>query len=211
MSIEDNINKMIATAIDETSDKFDRRFSRQEKMIDDQREEIIALRKTNTSILESQSRWEKVVEELGGIRSALAEVFGLFGKTQSHIHSTVTKEESTPAISVQRKDPRQSVGDENNRLRQLDIPERDGGKFLLDSGASTHVCGNLHQFVTRQRLEYPKVIALAVADCKVDVTFKGTIKIPTPTGTIEVNDVYYCPGVDGVILSVGFSAEKMQH
>ncbi|POW17540.1 hypothetical protein PSTT_00460 [Puccinia striiformis] len=33
--------------------------------------------------------------------------------------------------------------------------------------------------------------------------FKGTIKIPTSKGTITVDEVYYCPGVDGVILSVG--------
>ncbi|KNE87947.1 hypothetical protein PSTG_18659, partial [Puccinia striiformis f. sp. tritici PST-78] len=32
------------------------------------------------------------------------------------------------------------------------------------------------------------------------VSTHGTIKIPTINGTIEVNDMYYCPGVDGVIL-----------
>ncbi|KAI7953425.1 hypothetical protein MJO28_005972 [Puccinia striiformis f. sp. tritici] len=92
---------------------------------------------------------------------------------------------------------------QHNRLRQLDVPEASDGKFLLDSSASTHVSGNLKYFTTRQTLDKPKTIALAVADCTINVSFKGTIKIPTANGTIEVEDVYYCPGVDGVILSVG--------
>ncbi|KAI7959546.1 hypothetical protein MJO28_003337 [Puccinia striiformis f. sp. tritici] len=97
--------------------------------------------------------------------------------------------------------PRQAH--QQSRLRQLDVPEASDGKFLLDSGASTHVSGNLKYFTTCQNLEKPKTIALAVADCTVDVSFKGTIKIPTANGMIEVEDVYYCPGVDGVILLVG--------
>ncbi|KAH9446583.1 hypothetical protein Pst134EA_030493 [Puccinia striiformis f. sp. tritici] len=97
---------------------------------------------------------------------------------------------------------------QQGRLRQLDVPEASDGQFLLDSGASTHVSGNLNYFVTRQILPRPKTIALAVADCTVDVRFKGTIKIPMSNGVIEVDDVYYCPGVDGVILSVGRLTEN---
>ncbi|KAI9612827.1 hypothetical protein KEM48_004063, partial [Puccinia striiformis f. sp. tritici PST-130] len=35
-----------------------------------------------------------------------------------------------------------------SRLRQLDVPTATDGKFLLDSGASTHVSGNIDQFIT---------------------------------------------------------------
>ncbi|POW08747.1 hypothetical protein PSTT_07242 [Puccinia striiformis] len=97
---------------------------------------------------------------------------------------------------------------QQGRLRQLDVPEASDGKFLLDSGASTHVSGNLKYLITRQTLARPKTIALAVADCTVDVSFKGTIKISTNSGMIEVEDVYYSPGVDGVILLVGRLTEN---
>jgi hypothetical protein len=90
-----------------------------------------------------------------------------------------------------------------NRLRQLDVPEANDGKVLLDSGASTHVSGNLEIFVSREHLAIPRTISLAVADCKVDVRFKGRVRIQTPKGPIEFDNVYYCPGVDGLILSVG--------
>ncbi|KNE99938.1 hypothetical protein PSTG_06792 [Puccinia striiformis f. sp. tritici PST-78] len=85
-----------------------------------------------------------------------------------------------------------------NQLRQLDSPKASDGKFLLDSGVSTYVSGNLKYSTTRQTLAQPKTITLAVADCTVDVSSQGTIN-----GTIKVKDVYYFPGVDGVILLVG--------
>jgi hypothetical protein len=90
------------------------------------------------------------------------------------------------------------------RLRQLDLPEVHNGKILIDSGASTHVSGSLDMFILKEELETPRKITLAVTDCTVDVRFKGTISIITSKGTLKIeNVIYYIPGVNGVILSVG--------
>ncbi|POW08205.1 hypothetical protein PSTT_07720 [Puccinia striiformis] len=197
MAIEEEINRKIAVAIDQISAKFDRKIQEQNDQIDAQRNEIDFLRKANTSHLDTQSQWTRVVNELEQIKIAfVSPTDNKLGDTKIHLPlKTVDSQQSnfqTPSQSTPQ-----------NRLRQLDVPGPGGSKFLLDSGASTHVCGNLNQFITRQQLDHPKVIALAVAECTVDVTFKGTIEIPTPTGTIKISDVFYCPGVDGVILSVG--------
>lgn len=90
-----------------------------------------------------------------------------------------------------------------HRLRQVDVPEISDGKVLLDSEASTHVSGSLNLFSSRERLSQPQTIHLAVADCTVDVRFKGTVTIRTNKGPMTFHNVFYCPGVDGVILSIG--------
>jgi hypothetical protein len=58
-------------------------------------------------------------------------------------------------------------------------------------------------FISKEELTTQRKIMLAVADCTVDVRYKGTISINTSKGTLKISNVYYCPGVDGVIQLVG--------
>ncbi|KAI7962344.1 hypothetical protein MJO28_000438 [Puccinia striiformis f. sp. tritici] len=225
MAIDEEIDRKIAVAIDQISARFDRKLKEQNDQIDAQRNEITSLRKANAYHLDAQPQWNRVVNELEQIKMALTEVFGLLSKPDSAAPDGSLKKDIVSPIKNKLGDTKihlplktidtqqssvrtssQSIS--HNRLRQLDVPGAGGGKFLLDSGASTHVCGSLLHFITRQQLKHPKIIALAVADCTVNVTIKGTIEIPTPTGTIKIDDVYYCPGVDGVILSVGRLTEN---
>ncbi|POW01362.1 hypothetical protein PSHT_12574 [Puccinia striiformis] len=220
MAIDEEIDKKIAVAIDQLNTKFEKKIKEQNDQIEAQRDEIIHLKKTNASHFDNQSRWNKIVDELEHIKVALNEGFGLLRKPESTVHpgslkkntdspADVKLEDTTICLPIKKVDSQQYNSHaliqpaSESQLRQLDVPGAGGGKFLLDSGASTHVCGDIEQLITRQRLDHPKVIALAVADCTVDVTFKGTIEIPTATGTIKIGEVFYCPGVDGVILSVG--------
>ncbi|KAI7946079.1 hypothetical protein MJO29_012467 [Puccinia striiformis f. sp. tritici] len=76
MAIEEEINRKIAVAIDQISAKFDRKIQEQNNQIDAQRNEIDFLRKANTSHLDTQSQWTRVVNELKQIKIALNEVFG---------------------------------------------------------------------------------------------------------------------------------------
>jgi hypothetical protein len=95
--------------------------------------------------------------------------------------------------------PRRPDGD---RIRQVNIPNLTEG-CLLDSGASAHVSGNSTLFKVTRKLTQPRTFYLAVSDCNVTVTDIGRVTIPTPTGPLTINDVYHCPGVDGIILSTG--------
>lgn len=97
---------------------------------------------------------------------------------------------------------------QNHRLRQVDVPEVSDGKVLLDSGASTHVSGSLQYFSDTTTMKHPRTIRLAVADCKIDVRYTGTVKLQTTKGTLMINNVLYCLGVDGVILSIGQLTKK---
>ncbi|KAI7934378.1 hypothetical protein MJO28_017095 [Puccinia striiformis f. sp. tritici] len=99
-------------------------------------------------------------------------VFGLLRRSDSVTPTNVDKKADIPLVDDKLKD-------EDVPLPFRDSGRAGGGKFLLDSGAPTHVCGNLSQFITRQQLHRLKFIALVVANCTVDVTFKGTIEIPT--------------------------------
>ncbi|POV98080.1 hypothetical protein PSTT_14638 [Puccinia striiformis] len=92
-----------------------------------------------------------------------------WGYVRSGVFEPPPKDFASPQLTY-RPPPRPAQ--HQGRLRQIDVPEASEGKFLLDSGASTHVSGNLKHFVTRQILPQPKTIALAVADCTVDVRFK---------------------------------------
>jgi hypothetical protein len=77
------------------------------------------------------------------------------------------------------------------------------GKILIDSGASTHMSGLLDMFISKEKLNCPQKITLAVTDCTVDVRFKGTLSINTNKGNLKIENFYYIPGVDGVIFLVG--------
>jgi hypothetical protein len=46
-------------------------------------------------------------------------------------------------------------------------------------------------------------VSLAVADCIAPLKYIGSLKIPTAKGTIEIDNVYFCKGVKGSILSTG--------
>ncbi|KNZ57619.1 uncharacterized protein VP01_2110g1 [Puccinia sorghi] len=91
----------------------------------------------------------------------------------------------------------------NNIINTSPIPEFHNGKILIDSGASTHMSGSLKMFISKQELMQPKTIILAVADCSVTVRFKGTISILISKDLLMIDDVFYCLGVNGVIISVG--------
>jgi hypothetical protein len=88
-------------------------------------------------------------------------------------------------------------------IRQIDIPKFHNGKILINSGASTHVSGSIDMFISTEELNSPRKIALAITDYTVNVRFKGTILVKTNKGTLTIDDVYYVPGVNGVILKVG--------
>ncbi|KAI7953614.1 hypothetical protein MJO28_006161 [Puccinia striiformis f. sp. tritici] len=200
MAKEDQIDRKINAAIDQICAKFDNKFKEQNDQINAQREEIAGLKQVNAYYINNQLQWTRVVNELEQIKITMKDAFGSLRRPDSTSTTSAVKNAVVPLTNSQSMS-------QQGQLRQLDTPETSDRKFLLDSGASTHVCGDINRFTTRQRLDTPQVIALAVADCTVDVTIKGTIKIPTPTGMIEVNNVYYCPGVDGVILSVGRLSE----
>ncbi|POW22114.1 hypothetical protein PSHT_01700 [Puccinia striiformis] len=177
------------------------KFKEQNKQINEQRNEIINLRQANTSFLNAQSQWNRVVDELEHIKVVLNEVLSLLRKPDYAASAGIStgvvvfpidnkpknEEKLLPPKDIDScqssyRTPSQSTS--QGQLRLMDVLEAGRGKFLLDLGASTHVCGNLHQFITQQQLDHPKVIALVVADCTINVTFKGSIRIPTPTGTI---------------------------
>ncbi|KAI7944156.1 hypothetical protein MJO28_011684 [Puccinia striiformis f. sp. tritici] len=90
----------------------------------------------------------------------------------------------------------------DNRFRKVDFPQVSEG-VLLDSGASAHVSGNSSLFTVDRELTTPRTFYLAVSDCHVLVSKIGSVRIPTPTGTIRIEGVYLCDGVDGIILSTG--------
>ncbi|KAI7937305.1 hypothetical protein MJO29_014620 [Puccinia striiformis f. sp. tritici] len=124
MAKEDQIDRKVNAAIDQMCTKFENKFKEQDNRINVQRKEITSLKQANAYYVNAQSQWSRVVNELEQFKVAMNEVFGLLRPSDS----------ATPT-NVDEKD--------DNRLRQLDVPGAGGGKFLLDSGASTHVCGNL--------------------------------------------------------------------
>jgi hypothetical protein len=74
---------------------------------------------------------------------------------------------------------------------------------LVDSGATTNVSGPSPFFTITSKLSSPQTVSLAVSDCIAPLNYIGRLSIPTPKGTININDVYFCEGVKGLILSTG--------
>jgi hypothetical protein len=91
----------------------------------------------------------------------------------------------------------------NGRIRKIDVPDANDGTVLLDSGSTINVSGNSQFFTITRRLEKPLTVSLAISEFTAPIEFIGRLKIPTPTGTMEIEDVYFCDGIKGSILSTG--------
>ncbi|PLW23871.1 hypothetical protein PCASD_14694 [Puccinia coronata f. sp. avenae] len=91
----------------------------------------------------------------------------------------------------------------NGRIRKIDVPDACDGTVLLDSGSTINVSGNSRFFKIKSRLNNPLTISLAISQYMAPVEFIGSLMIPTPTGVMEIDDVFYCKGIKGSILSTG--------
>jgi hypothetical protein len=99
--------------------------------------------------------------------------------------------------------PAQPPVNANGRFRKIDIPEENEGKVLLVSGSTINVSGNSTFFTLKAKLKSPLLILLAISKYVASINSIGSLRIPTPTGIMEVEDVYYCKGITGSIVSTG--------
>ncbi|PLW35803.1 hypothetical protein PCASD_15704 [Puccinia coronata f. sp. avenae] len=103
--------------------------------------------------------------------------------------------------------PTQQGSQSNGRIRKIDIPDANDGTILLDSGSTINVSGKSRFFSITSRLKDPLTISLAISKYVAPINFIGSLTIPTPTGTMKINDVYFCEEIKGSILSTGRLAE----
>jgi hypothetical protein len=75
--------------------------------------------------------------------------------------------------------------------------------FLLDSGSTINVSGDSASFTPKSKLKSPLLILLSISKYMASIDSVGSLKIPTQTVFMEVDDVYYCPGINGLILLTG--------
>jgi hypothetical protein len=83
------------------------------------------------------------------------------------------------------------------------VPNANNGTVLLDSGSTINVSGKSRFFKIKSKLNAPLTISLAILEYMAPVEFVGSLMIPTPTGVMEIDDVFYCKGIKGSILSTG--------
>ncbi|KAH0818916.1 hypothetical protein GEV33_003874 [Tenebrio molitor] len=76
-------------------------------------------------------------------------------------------------------------------------------KFIIDSGATDHICNNLSLFESCTDLSTPVQIAVAKLGTSVTATKRGTIKVTTTQGMEgQLEDVLYAPDVQHNLISV---------
>ncbi|KAI7945805.1 hypothetical protein MJO29_012193 [Puccinia striiformis f. sp. tritici] len=180
MALDDQINRKIATAIGQISAKFDMKFKDQNKQINKQPNEIINLSQANTSFLNAQSQWNRVVDELEHIKVVLNEVLSLLRKPDYAASAGIStgvvvfpidnkpknEEKLLPPKDIDScqssyRTPSQSTS--QGQLRLMDVLEAGRGKFLLDLGASTHgQSGSQRQQAQSKSTTYVIVLASMV-------------------------------------------------
>jgi hypothetical protein len=104
--------------------------------------------------------------------------------------------------------PAQQGSQSNNRIQKIDIPDANNGTILLDSGFTINVSGKSRFFSLTSRLNSPLTISLAIPKNVAPIEYVGSLIIPTLTGTMKINDVYYCKEIKGSILSTRRLVEK---
>ncbi|POW17500.1 hypothetical protein PSHT_06371 [Puccinia striiformis] len=104
------------------------------------------------------------------------------------------------------KDPQFNLNPSFVKVRAVDLNATPDDTVLVDSGASACVSGNSSFFVFEKRLMTPIPVLMASRKSNMLLTGVGSLKIPTPSGTIRIKNVYHNPSIPYVILSLGMLA-----
>ncbi|MBW0490668.1 hypothetical protein O181_030383 [Austropuccinia psidii MF-1] len=80
--------------------------------------------------------------------------------------------------------------------------------FLADSAADIHVSGDNPDFVIYHKLTHHILLHLASSGRTSHLTEIGSLRIPTPSGMLVVENVYYCRDICSTILSLGRVIEE---
>jgi hypothetical protein len=96
----------------------------------------------------------------------------------------------------------------NSRIQKINIPNANEGIILLDSGSTINVSGTSCYFLITSKLKTPLTVSLAISKYVAPIEFIGRLLIPTPTGMMIINDVYFCKEIQGSILSTGKLVEE---
>jgi hypothetical protein len=91
----------------------------------------------------------------------------------------------------------------NVRVRTIDASANPSDTVLIDSGALACVSGDSPFFTFESRLTQPIPVLLASRKSSMCLTGVGSLKIPTPNGTIWIKNVYHHPTIPYVIFSLG--------
>ena len=83
------------------------------------------------------------------------------------------------------------------------MPEENNGTVLLDSGSTIDVSGKSKFLTITAKLDTPLTVSLAISIYVAPIDSIGHLRIPTPTGVMEIKNVYFCEGIKGSILSTG--------
>jgi len=76
-----------------------------------------------------------------------------------------------------------------------------GSSWIIDSGASQHLCGERSQFITYQSTSYQRKITIADGS-KIDAIGIGDVKLRIPGGFVMLQKVWHVPEIGGNLLSV---------
>jgi hypothetical protein len=91
----------------------------------------------------------------------------------------------------------------NGRIRKIDVPDANDGTVLLDSGSTINVSGKSAFFTITSKLETPLTVSRASSKYMAPIDSIGHLRIPTSTGVMAIENLYYCEGIKGSILLTG--------
>jgi hypothetical protein len=91
----------------------------------------------------------------------------------------------------------------NGRIRKIDVPDANDGTVLIDSGSTINVSGKSAFFTITSKLQTSLTVSLAISKYMAPIDSIGHLRIPTPMGVMVIDNVYYCEGIKGSILSTG--------
>ena len=99
-----------------------------------------------------------------------------------------------------------TVPDQNAAVRLAvgaDAKGAVGAGTVLDSGATHHVSGSLHNFSSLTALRPPMRLNLASSTGYMTATHSGHLRITSGAGTLAIPKVLYSPEMAGTLLSLG--------
>ena len=127
------------------------------------------------------------------------------GKGKGKMHTNVAEQDSGSDGELEKSFTTYVNISDEGKMSKADVTDFSAYSWILNSGATTHICAQLEVFVTYQMI--PQKLVKGLGDKPVAACGQGTVLLQTHANSekymLHLHKVLYVPGVQQNLVSIG--------